>query len=328
MKRRTLTTQSFSKRQLDEALERLSQRSDAFQSTTVIRPLSQIAEALEHIVQTSDYSESLDVVLDFIDESLSRFLQRPYSFFDEAASLNRQDRNRNTFSCVLVSFGRQWQYTVDKEKDPEKVYLITEFFFDLLFRASIIAESPDALVALLGTLKTNSTVDGKSRIENMRQRILGWMSSNVSEELKSNTVTGIEYHSFYTRAYNDRKWSKLQNKPLSDIAIRLRTHDLIAHSNALVSEAKSKVNQLTPYVLILFFLRLVRLPSYSGLPEAVDTASCFNLLLELVELQRDHARQRFQETKLALGQLFCSYISSAENAHKMSLERCTLIMLS
>jgi hypothetical protein len=194
LKRRTLTIQSFSKRQLDGALERLSQRSDAFQSTTVIRPLSQIAEALEHIVQTSAYRDSLDVVLDFIDESLSRFLQRPYSFFDEAASLIRQDCNRHTFSCVLVSFGRQWQYTVDKEKDPEKVYLITEFFFDLLFRVAIIGENLDALVALIGTLKTNSTVDGKSRIETLRRRILGWMlSGNNSHESESNAVTGIEY---------------------------------------------------------------------------------------------------------------------------------------
>jgi hypothetical protein len=200
LKRRTLTSQSFSKRQLDEALERLSQRSDALQSTTAIRPLSQIAEALEHIVQTSDYSESLDVVLNFIDESFSRFLQRPYSFFDEAASLTRQDHKIQTFSCVQVSFARQWQYTVHKEKDPEKVYLITEFFFDLLFRAAIIGESPDALVALVGTLKTSITVKGKSPIANLRQRILGWMSSgNTSEESETNALPGTEYHSSYTR---------------------------------------------------------------------------------------------------------------------------------
>jgi hypothetical protein len=209
------------------------------------------------------------------------------------------------------------------------VYLITEFFFDLLFRAAIIGESPDALIALIGTLKTNNSVDGKTRIENLRHRILGWiLSGNKSDESESNAVTGVEYHSFYTRAYNDRKWSKLQNKPLSDIAIRLRTKDLLTHSNAIVSEAKSKVNQLTPYVIVLFFLRLVQLQSYSGLPEAVDADSGFNMFLELLGLQRDHDRQRFQETKQALGQLFCSYISSVENAHKMPLERCTLIMLS
>jgi hypothetical protein len=95
-----------------------------------------------------------------------------------------------------------------------------------------------------------------------------------------------------------------------------------------MSEAKSKVNQLTPYVIILFFLRLVQLQSYDGLHEFVDAASFFNLLLELLELQRDHDRQHFQETKQALGKLICSYVSSVKNAHKMSLERCTLIELS
>jgi hypothetical protein len=110
--------------------------------------------------------------------------------------------------------------------------------------------------------------------------------------------------------------------------MHLRTQDLIVHSTAIVSQAKSKMGQLTPYVVILVFRRVVRTQSSGGPSEAANATSWFDLLLELLELQRDHDRPRFQETKLALGQLFCSYISSVENAHEMFLERCTLVMSS
>jgi hypothetical protein len=192
LKRRTLTSQTFSKRQLDEALEKLPQRTGAFQSITNIRPLSQIAEALEYLVQTSDYNDALDVLLDFIDESFSRFLQRPYSFFDEAASLIKQDRQRRPFSCVLSSFARQWQYIVNNEKETEKRTVITEFFCDLLFRSAIIGESPDALVTLLESLKAHAA--SVENVTHLRQRILNFTAPDtVGDNSKSRTLPGTVY---------------------------------------------------------------------------------------------------------------------------------------
>lgn len=187
-----MTTRAFSKRQLDEALERLPQRSGAFQSTTIIRPLSQIAEALEHLVHTSDYPGALDVILDFIDESFSRFLQKPYAFFDEAACVMKQDRRGRPFSCVLCSFARQWQYTVNNETDKAKTTVITEYFCDLLFRSAIIGESPDALVALLRTVKRGTDWDGE--ITELRHQILVFTSPETTgDNSKGRALPGSEY---------------------------------------------------------------------------------------------------------------------------------------
>jgi hypothetical protein len=44
------------------------------------------------------------------------------------------------------------------------------------------------------------------------------------------------------------------------------------------------------------------------------------MLLELLDLLKDNDRQLFKETKLALGQLFCSYVSS-DNPHANYLQR-------
>lgn len=97
----------------------------------------------------------------------------------------------------------------------------------------------------------------------------------------------------------------------------LRSKDFIAHAKEIVSNARDKVDQVTPFTILLVFQRFIGLQSSE---DSSAEASCFDMLLELLELLKDNDRQLFQEAKLALGQIFCSCVSS-DNRHANYLQR-------
>jgi hypothetical protein len=166
LEKRLSSLHQSAERQLDLALEKLVQRSNAFQSTTVLRPLQQLCLALEDTVESLGSVQSVDVVIDFIEESFVRFMgpQQLYSFYDETAALIPKDQSVDKLSCILVTFARQWEH---KHKTEKHIAVVTEWLCNFLFRLVIIGENADAILALVSSMDENGrrTVNGLTRLQ-------------------------------------------------------------------------------------------------------------------------------------------------------------------
>jgi len=163
LQKRLASSERLAGRQIDTALEKLVQRSNVFQSTTVIRPLQQMSLALEDILKDFEASESVDIVIDFVEESFIRFMgPQQYSFYDETAALIAKGQSFESISCILVVFVRQWEYKHKLQKD---LAVITTWLCSLLLRLVIIGENPEAILALAASMDRT----GKGAVKELAQ---------------------------------------------------------------------------------------------------------------------------------------------------------------
>jgi hypothetical protein len=167
-----VTTKGFVKHELQNALERLMEQSGVFQTITVIRPISQMCEVLEELNRLEN---GLNIVLDFIEESFSRFMKTPYVYADEAMALDSKATQAKTFSLVLVALARQWLYTLRKEQNLKRLELTTKFFFQFILRSVQIGESANALIALIGHMHDSAGMHMQSEIFQIRNEMLAWI---------------------------------------------------------------------------------------------------------------------------------------------------------
>lgn len=181
LRKRVSTYNILVRQQVDVTLEKLIQHSNAFQSVTVVRPLSQMCRVLDGMVGDSMSDRGLEAVLEFIEQSFSRFMQSPYPFLDEAVSLHSQGERIDIFSSVLVTCARQWIYLRTKESmvNLTDLTLITEWFYHVLIRLVIVGENSRAILKLLEIIDKNC-IEGNERISRLRDDILRWVltSSN------------------------------------------------------------------------------------------------------------------------------------------------------
>lgn len=171
------TTKTFVKHELQNALERLMEPSGVFQTITVIRPISQMCEILEELNESEN---GLDIVLDFIEESFSRFMKTPYSYADEAMALDSKATQTKTFSLVLVALARQWLYTLRKEQNLKSIESTTKFFFQFILRSVQIGEDANALIALIGYMHDHADTHMQSEMVQFRNEILAWIPGMAS----------------------------------------------------------------------------------------------------------------------------------------------------
>jgi len=168
VEKRLSSPHQFARRQIDMALEKLVQRSDAFQSTTVIRPLQQLCLAVEDTIENLGSVQTVEVIIDFVEESFMRFMgpQQVYSFYDETAALIPKGQSVDSLSCIVVTFARQWEHKHKTEKD-DNLAVVTEWLCNFLFRLVIVGENADAILALVSNMdKSGSrTVKNFARLQ-------------------------------------------------------------------------------------------------------------------------------------------------------------------
>jgi hypothetical protein len=165
------------------------ERSDAFQSITVVRPIFELCESLEEVTINDESVGPLETVLEFIEESFARFMKSPYAVFDGAATLVPPSEGVNTLSCILVTLVRQWQYAKENETDSDKFNVITKWFLDFLLRSALIGENSTALLALVDSLNTTVQPNAERRgpvladCFRLREDIDSWTSISFASQI-------------------------------------------------------------------------------------------------------------------------------------------------
>lgn len=192
LKKHVMTPHPLAKRQLESALEHLLHRSTAFQSITVIPPSHELCWALDDVVDNLEPERQLDTVLDFIDESFSRFMLKPYPYYDEVAALFPTE-GVELFSCILVTFTRQLQYVSDKRKRPEKLSHIAEWFCNFVLRLVIIGEEPNAIMQLLSSFTAEMDRQMSGNIIRLRDNIARWAPLSLENTEVNNFLPGNQY---------------------------------------------------------------------------------------------------------------------------------------
>jgi hypothetical protein len=193
LKKHATTPHPLAKRQLESALEHLLRRSTAFQSVTVIHPSYELCWALDDVIKNPEPEQQLETILDFIDESFSRFMQKPYPYYDEVAALFPTEEGIDLFSCILVTFTRQLQYISDRGKSPEKLTYITEWFCNFVFRLVIIGEEPNAIMRLLSSFTADMDRRLSGNITRLSDNIARWVPFSLENTLVNNFLPGSLY---------------------------------------------------------------------------------------------------------------------------------------
>jgi hypothetical protein len=158
----------------------------------VIRPIFVLCQSLEEISINHEFSGYIDSILVFIEESFSRFMQKPYSFFDEAASL--VEGQVELFSCILLTFRRQWHYVSNKDKD-ETFSAITEWFYVFILHLLLIGEDSGGMIALMASMDKKGG-HGKE-LSSLRDDVLQWIPpSKKQDQQNEDLLPGNKYHSF------------------------------------------------------------------------------------------------------------------------------------
>ena len=158
--------------ELENAMEKLIEGSDVFQTSTVIRPLSELCQILEDINDSEDH---LDIVLEFIEGSLSRFIKNPYMYTDEAMSVNPESTENGAFSIILMAFAKQWLYFTKNEQNLKKIELVTRFLFGIISRLLQIGESSKALIGLIEYMHDKSSQDAQEELYTLKETMFGWV---------------------------------------------------------------------------------------------------------------------------------------------------------
>ena len=172
LKMRAVSGNFYARRAVDKLVERAMQRSGAFQSLTVISPLSELCQLVSF---RKDDSEMVDWIIDFLDESLARFVRQPYGFFDECAKSVALDPERlNKLSPILMTVMHQWRYIAEKEPQSIKFTAISTWLCEYLAHLAIIGEDHAAIEAMLGFLLKGNRVSISPELWVLLQDVQNW----------------------------------------------------------------------------------------------------------------------------------------------------------
>ena len=163
--KRVSTEHSIARRQLDSALMKLVERSNAFQSKTTLHPFPHLCLCLD------DVKSSRSNVLDFIEGSFQKFMQMPYSYFDEVALLSRSGEKIVPMSPILITLFRQWEYLETRNEKSENFDVITNWLCDFIIRLVVIGEDADAICSLTHPREGSS---GRELLETLEEDICHW----------------------------------------------------------------------------------------------------------------------------------------------------------
>ena len=162
------------KRVIESVLERVLNRSDAFQTITAITPVSQVCELLEKIAQSNEQI-ALDYVVEFLEESFARFTRQPYALLDEAAeTVNSDIRRLQKFSCILLSMAQQWRYIGQKQRSSPKFTTVTNWLIEFLLRLSIIGEDLPAVHSVLGQFTKHDDFKASAMMSQLLEDVRLW----------------------------------------------------------------------------------------------------------------------------------------------------------
>jgi hypothetical protein len=278
LEKRVSTGHSIARRQLDSALIKMVERSNAFQSTTTLRPFSQLCLSLD------DLKSSQSEVLDFIENSFQRFMQMPYSYFDEVASLSPNDKIA-TLSPILTTLFRQWEYNEKRNEKSEYFNVVTDWLCDFIVRLVIIGEDDRAICKL-----TQQPRKGNRRREfakTLEVDICRW--------------TGIHGPSL------TRPWSEISNLPISTILRWVEVEEMETRSEFLMSLVEKNVFEHGSYCVVVLFRRFVAMQLTFEEVLQKDIDRCSSFLLQVMLLQKRLDERAFEDdSKKAIVETFNS----------------------
>lgn len=169
----------LAKQQMEFALDKLLRRSNSFQSVTTISPILQLCQAIDDTIE-DEPDELIEALVEFIEDSFFRFMQQPYSFFDETASLICKEQVPGILSSILVTFGQQWKHLRSKGKDVRKFVIITQWICQFFLRLVIIGENSSAIINLLTILGKDAK---DKKISQLFDDILRWsLNSSIRDQ--------------------------------------------------------------------------------------------------------------------------------------------------
>lgn len=150
--------------QLDSAVEKLLDRSNAFQSVTIVPSQSQLFLSLD---SSKDDNARVQIypALSFIDESLSQFMLKQNSFIDKALSLGLRNELNSTLSLSVLAFRHQWRMLKDKA-NMNVISAVSRWLIDFLVRLYYVGENPDILSAFVEDIENGHP---KTRSNPVRQ---------------------------------------------------------------------------------------------------------------------------------------------------------------
>ena len=189
LRKRISTHHPLAKQQMEFALDKLIRRGNAFQSVTTMSPILEVCHAIDDTVE-DEPDDLYEVLVEFIEDSFFRFMQQPYSFFDETASLISEEQAPCAFSSILVTFRQQWKYLRNKEKDVRKFTIITEWICHFFLRLVLIGECSGAVVNLLASMDDNGN---DKKISQLLEDISRW-SPNSSAGDQKLLLPGSRYY--------------------------------------------------------------------------------------------------------------------------------------
>lgn len=166
---------------MEYALNRLVQRSNAFQTITAISPLLQMCQALDDISEDLEPDASIDTIVEFIEDSFSRFIQKAYSIFDDAASLIPSEQSPGMLSSILVMFAQQWRYAKSKMTDVGKFAILTEWFCYFVLRLIVIGEPSNAIIALIAGMNINDHSKSE-KLSQLQEDVFRWTPPSLARD--------------------------------------------------------------------------------------------------------------------------------------------------
>jgi hypothetical protein len=238
-----VTGSSSARRALDEVLERALQTTDAFQSNTPISPLSQLCDLLSF---REGEPETINCIIEYVEDSLARFVRQPYGFFDEVARAVIFDSARlGKVSSILTTMMHQWQYMYSKEPHSARLVAVSGWFCKLLARLAVIGEDIQFIEIMLEAILGATSLSVSSELWTLLRHIQEWSmflhgtsKLKVKDRLKTYVIFNAELIISETTQVN----GELQY--LSQLLSRL--------ASASASEAHS-----IPFALVYSFQRVV-----------------------------------------------------------------------
>ena len=296
----------YARRQLDLAVEKLLDRTEAFQSITTVPPLSQLFLALDALKDDDIPQLQPAPVLSFVDGSLSQFMLKRYCFIDEGLSLDVADEINSTISFAVFAFRHQWRMLRTNKAETERLCAISRWLVDFLVRLYYIGENPIIISAFISEINeglpdasvaqaaSSSSSAGHGHAERLPPKFRYYLTSLVSGDI--------------------RTWSKVCDLSISEIVMYLESDEIGKAYGPLKSRISINGVSVSSFVVLCVLRRVVNLHLSSKSSLETTISGWFNLLVDLLSLQQKSVADEFVQSKVAMSQLFTVLISNFASA--------------
>jgi len=297
----------YARRELDLAVEKLLDRTEAFQSITTVPPLSQLFLALDALKDDDIPQLQLAPVLSFLDGSLSQFMLKRYYFIDEGLSLDVRDEINSTISFAVLAFRHQWRMLMTNKAEAERLRAISRWLVDFLVRLYYIGENPNIISAFISEIN-EGLPDASSNLVHASS------PSSPGHRHAKRLPPKFRYYLASSVSGDIRTWSNVCDLSISEIVMYLESDEIDKAYGPLESRISMNGVSVSSFVILCILRRVVNLHLSTKSNLETTIPGWFNLLVELLSLQQKSAPDEFVQSKVAMSQLFSVLISNFASA--------------